>query len=158
MEEKEPVFKTPNDIHTVVTVDDQSTVLDEKGCTVISIVLKNTGDIATSFLGAHNPDLIRILEKATKKYLKSIKRTLKKGIPDEGDIEVHRDTPHPEENKLVEDTPTGDGSTPQKKSNSPKRKNTTTTKTKRPAKKPNNDSHVSKTRTTTPNKIGGKKS
>ncbi len=93
-DEKKPVFKTPNDIHTVVKVDDKQTVLDETGCTTISIILKNSGDIATSFLGAHNPDIIRVLEKATKRYLKNLKKELK-NAPNDENIEVKKDTPNP---------------------------------------------------------------
>ena len=92
-DKKEPIFKTPNDIHTIVTIDDKETVLDETGCTTLSIILKNTGDIATSFLGAHSPEIINLLAKASKRYLKVLKKQVKGFVED--NIEVNKDTPNP---------------------------------------------------------------
>ena len=73
----EKIFKTANDLKVNVTKLNGEVVIDEECCTMVSILLKNTGDIAASFFGAHNPNVIKILEKSLKKYFKSIKKELK---------------------------------------------------------------------------------
>jgi hypothetical protein len=92
MEEKENVFKCPNDIKVTIIKDKGETVLDEECCTNLSILLKNTGDIATSFFGAHSPAMIKVLEKTMKKYFKSLKKTLKEEYKrkDNEEIVVHK--------------------------------------------------------------------
>lgn len=81
MEEKEvkdeKIFKTPNDLKINVTKSNGEVVIDEECCTMVSIILKNTGDIAASFFGAHNPEVVKILEKSLKGYFKGIKKELK---------------------------------------------------------------------------------
>ena len=75
MEEKdEKIFKTPNDLKINVTKSNGEVVIDEECCTMVSIILKNSGDIAASFFGAHNPDVVRVLEKSLKGYFKGIKK------------------------------------------------------------------------------------
>lgn len=84
------MFKCPNDIRVSVKKDSGEMIIDESCCTNLSILVKNTGEMATSFLGAHSPELIKVLEKTMKKYFKTIKKTLKeeykKDSPD--DIKV----------------------------------------------------------------------
>jgi hypothetical protein len=101
MEEKqEKMFKTPNDLKVVVTKSNGEVVIDEECCTMVSIILKNSGDIAASFFGAHNPEVVKVLEKSLKGYFKGIKKELKKNYlaEDEDEIKVVTDN-IPEENK-----------------------------------------------------------
>ncbi|MGN0961223.1 MAG: hypothetical protein ACI4PF_03380 [Christensenellales bacterium] len=77
MEEKENLFKCPNDLKVKISKDNGELVLDESCCTNLSIIVKNTGEIATSFFGAHNPAMLKVLDKTLKSYFKSIKKTLR---------------------------------------------------------------------------------
>ncbi len=77
-EQEEKLFKTANDLKVNVTKSNGEVVIDEECCTMVSIILKNTGDIAASFFGAHNPEVIKVLEKSLKGYFKGIKKELKK--------------------------------------------------------------------------------
>ena len=87
-EVKENMFKTANDLRVNVTKSNGEVVIDEDCCTMVSIILKNTGDIAASFFGAHNPQVVRILEKSLKGYFKGIKKELKKNYLDESNEEI----------------------------------------------------------------------
>lgn len=87
-EEDKKVFKCPNDFKVTMSKHNGEVVLDEECCTAVSIILKNTGEIATSFFGAHNKDVIKILEKTLKVYFKSIKKTLKTEASMEEEIKV----------------------------------------------------------------------
>ena len=78
MEDNKKIFKTPNDLKVNVTKSNGEVVIDEDCCTMVSIILKNTGDIAASFFGAHNPEVVKVLEKSLKGYFKGIKKELKK--------------------------------------------------------------------------------
>ena len=71
-------FNTDNDLRLVVTGENEEYLVDEKCCTCINIILKNDGQIMTSFLGAHNPEIVKTLEKAQKAYFKELKKTLKR--------------------------------------------------------------------------------
>ena len=79
MEEKKetPKLKCPNELNVTVKKDNGETVVNEDCCTSIVVLLKNSGDIATSFLGAHNKNIIKCLDRATKRYFKILKKTLK---------------------------------------------------------------------------------
>ena len=85
MEENKKIFKTPNDMTVKVTKFNGEVVLEEECCTCVSIILKNSGDMATSFMGSHNPQLVRVLEKTLKQYFKSIKKELKKDYKNKAD-------------------------------------------------------------------------
>ena len=71
-------FNTDNDLRLAVTGENDEFLVDERCCTCINIILKNDGQIMTSFLGAHNPEIVKTLEKAQKAYFKELKKTLKK--------------------------------------------------------------------------------
>lgn len=89
MEEKdEKIFKTPNDLKINVTKSNGEVVIDEECCTMVSIILKNSGDIAASFFGAHNPDVVKVLEKSLKGYFKGIKKELRKNYYDSSEEEI----------------------------------------------------------------------
>ena len=70
-------FETINELKLKVSGAKDQVLVDEECCTCINILLKNDGQVMTSFLGAHNPEIIRLLEKAQKLYFKEIKKTLK---------------------------------------------------------------------------------
>ena len=70
-------FNTENDLRLAITGENDEFLVDEKCCTCINVILKNDGQIMTSFLGAHNPEIVKTLEKAQKAYFKGLKKTLK---------------------------------------------------------------------------------
>ncbi|MBQ9792069.1 MAG: hypothetical protein IJW28_05790 [Clostridia bacterium] len=79
LEEKEKLFDTENHLHIdVVDSKTKNKYISQDCCTCINILLTNDGDIATSFLGVHNDDIIKLLEKAQKLYFKKIKKEFKK--------------------------------------------------------------------------------
>lgn len=80
---KEIILKCDNDLTVNITKDSGEVILDEKCCTELGILLKNNGEIVTTFLGVHNPEICKILEKSLKSYFKSLRRTLKRKYKDE---------------------------------------------------------------------------
>ena len=70
-------FQTENDLRLTIKAEEKEILVDEVCCTSVNIILKNDGQIMTSFLGAHNPEIIKSLEKTLKLYFKGIKKTLK---------------------------------------------------------------------------------
>ena len=75
-------FETENDLRLTIKAEEKEILVDEVCCTSVNIILKNDGQIMTSFLGAHNPEIIKNLEKALKLYFKGIKKTLKSKYKD----------------------------------------------------------------------------
>lgn len=71
------LFKCPNDMYLSIRKDSGEMIIDESCCTILSVMVKNTGEINTNFSGSHNPDLVKVLSKAMKKYLRELKRKLK---------------------------------------------------------------------------------
>ena len=69
-------FETENDLKVIVK-NEKEEIYNEDCCTCINIVMKNDGQILTSFLGSHNPYIVRQLEKAQKIYFKELKKALK---------------------------------------------------------------------------------
>lgn len=69
-------FETENDLRLTIKAEEKEILVDEVCCTSINIILKNDDQIMTSFLGAHNPEIVKNLEKAMKIYFKGIKKTL----------------------------------------------------------------------------------
>ena len=97
----EKIFKCPNDMNVTVKKDSGEFVLDESCCTAMVILLKNDGNMATSFYGYHNEKLFKIMSKAQKKYFRSLKKRLKtESIED--NIEVKSEE-IPEDKKWKED-------------------------------------------------------
>lgn len=84
---QEPIFKCANDLKMSITKVGGEVVIDEECCTAVSVILKNTGELATSFFGAHNPEVVKILEKTLKIYFKNIKKTLRENYK-EADEEI----------------------------------------------------------------------
>lgn len=70
-------FETENDLRLTIKAEEKEILVDEVCCTSVNIILKNDGQIMTSFLGAHNPEIIKSLERTLKLYFKGIKKTLK---------------------------------------------------------------------------------
>lgn len=88
MEGQDNLFKCPNDLKVTIVKDNGEVVVDESCCTNLSILVKNSGEIATSFLGAHSPEMIKVLERSLKVYFKSIKKTLRAEYKREGNEEI----------------------------------------------------------------------
>lgn len=83
-------YNTVNELNLKVTGARNQKLIDENCCTCINIILQNDGKIQTSFLGAHNPEIIKNLEHALKVYFKGLKKTLKAHyFADEHEAEEH---------------------------------------------------------------------
>ena len=76
-------LQTNNDLRLTIKAEEKEILVDEVCCTSVNIMLKNDGQIMTSFLGAHNPEIIMMLEKTLKLYFKGIKKTLKQKYREE---------------------------------------------------------------------------
>ena len=72
----EKIFKCPNHMNVTIKKDGGELVLDESCCTAMVILLKNDGNMATSFYGYHNEKIIKVMNNAQKKYFKSLKKRL----------------------------------------------------------------------------------
>lgn len=70
-------FNTENDLNIAIIKDGKDLLINEDCCTCINIMLKNDGQILTSFLGSHNEYIVSQLEQAQKYYFKSLKKALK---------------------------------------------------------------------------------
>ena len=66
-----------NDIRVIIKSKNDGILFDQECCTVINLILNNDGEIATSFLGVHNEQLLKALTKVQKAYFKALKKTLK---------------------------------------------------------------------------------
>lgn len=76
-EHGEQIYNTENELNLKVTGINDQELINEDCCTCVNIIMQNDGRIQTSFLGAHNPEILNHLEKALKTYFKSLKKTLK---------------------------------------------------------------------------------
>ena len=92
MEENETIIKSANDLKVTITKLNGERVVDEDCCTSIVLMLKNNGQIGTSFLGAHNPEILKALKKAVNQYLRVLKKQLKTA-PSMDDVVVNKDEP-----------------------------------------------------------------
>ncbi len=82
--EKTIKFDTENDLNVAIIKDGKDLLINEDCCTCINVMLKNDGQILTSFLGSHNPYIIAQLEQAQKYYFKGLKKALKaQTLPEE---------------------------------------------------------------------------
>lgn len=141
------LFKCPNDIRLTIKKDNGEYIIDESCCTTISVIVKNTGEIATNFSGSHNPDLVKILSKAMKRYMRELKKKLKadykeareelklkrEDIPDDMKFDKDAKVPStPKSSEVTDFSKEGDKDlTEAKKSNASKRATTNkTTKNK----------------------------
>ena len=161
MAEKEPLFRCPNDLKVNVVKSNGEIVFDEECCTMVSVVLKNSGELATSFLGAHNPEIVKVLRKATAMYFKSIKKKLKESYKkDEDDIKVI-DAELPKESKWsgepVPDIKEKSTANDTKKENKDNKSNAVKSSANSSKKKPSGDSVTAK-KATPANKIASKQS
>ena len=75
--QKKPTLGVENDLRVVISSKADGILFDQICCTCINIILNDDGEIATSFMGIHNENIIKELEKAQKVYFKAIKKTLK---------------------------------------------------------------------------------
>lgn len=75
MEQK---FNALNELNIKISNTASKEVLvDETCCTAITICLNNQGDCLTSFVGAYNPEIIKLLQKVQKTYYKNLIKKLK---------------------------------------------------------------------------------
>lgn len=69
-------FKALNELNIKITNNDK-TLVDENCCTAISISLNNEGNVFTSFVGAYNPEIIKLLQKVQRRYYRNLIKKLK---------------------------------------------------------------------------------
>lgn len=69
-------FKALNELNIKITNNDK-TLVDENCCTAITISLNNEGNVFTSFVGAYNPEIIKLLQKVQRKYYRNLIKKLK---------------------------------------------------------------------------------
>lgn len=77
MEKEKIQFNTENDLNVAIVKEGRELLVNEDCCTCLNILLKNDGQILTSFMGSHNPYIVKQLEKAQKAYFKALKKALK---------------------------------------------------------------------------------
>ena len=69
-------YKTLNELNIKITKK-KEVLVEEDCCTALTISLNNNGDVFTSFVGAYNPEIIKLLKKVQKTYYKGIIKKLK---------------------------------------------------------------------------------
>ncbi|MDY5042128.1 MAG: hypothetical protein SPF07_04090 [Eubacteriales bacterium] len=69
-------FKALNELNIKITNNDK-TLVDENCCTAITISLNNEGNVFTSFVGAYNPAIIKLLQKVQRRYYRNLIKKLK---------------------------------------------------------------------------------
>lgn len=69
-------YKTLNELNIKITKN-KEVLVEEDVCTALTISLNNNGDVFTSFVGAYNPEIIKLLKKVQKTYYKGIIKKLK---------------------------------------------------------------------------------
>ena len=69
-------FKALNELNIKITNNDK-TLVDENCCTAITISLNNEGNVFTSFVGAYNPEIIKLLQKVQRRYYRNLIKKLK---------------------------------------------------------------------------------
>lgn len=69
-------FKAHNELNIKITNNDK-TLVDENCCTAITISLNNEGNVFTSFVGAYNPEIIKLLQKVQRRYYRNLIKKLK---------------------------------------------------------------------------------
>ena len=69
-------FKALNELNLKITNNDK-TLVDENCCTAITISLNNDGNVFTSFVGAYNPEIIKLLQKVQRRYYRNLIKKLK---------------------------------------------------------------------------------
>lgn len=94
-ETNETLIKSANDLKVEITKLNGEKVVDEECCTSIVLMLKNSGEMGTSFLGAHNKTILRAMKKAINKYFKILNKSLK-SAPNEENIIVEKDVAPPD--------------------------------------------------------------
>ena len=77
IEKDHPTLGVDNDLRVVISSKEDGVLFDQICCTCINIILNDDGEIATSFMGVHNENILKQLTKAQKAYFKAIKKTLK---------------------------------------------------------------------------------
>lgn len=71
-------IQTENEINIKITNKlSKSVLIDEDCCTLLTISLTNEGNIFTSFLGAYNEDIIKLLKRTQKTYYKGLLKKLR---------------------------------------------------------------------------------
>ena len=75
MEQK---FKTINELNIKITnTSTKENLVDENCCTAITVCLNNNGDCFSSFVGAYNPEIVKLLRKVQKTYYRNLMKKLK---------------------------------------------------------------------------------
>lgn len=82
-------IETENELNFKVTnTTSNQTLIDENCCTLLTVSLTNSGDIFTTFLGAYNEDILKMLKHTQKQYYKSLIKKLRASQNKGGPVEV----------------------------------------------------------------------
>lgn len=68
---------TENELTLKVVNNNEHELVNEKCCTVLTVSLNNNGEVFTSFLGAYNKEVLKLLKKAQLTYYKGLMKKLK---------------------------------------------------------------------------------
>lgn len=97
-------YKTLNELNIKITKN-KEVLVEEDVCTALTISLNNNGDVFTSFVGAYNPEIIKLLKKVQKTYYKGIIKKLKQQNA-ESVNNITKNAKINEEHKTEEPSPT----------------------------------------------------
>lgn len=70
-------LETENDLTLIIKNNENVEIVNEQCCTILTVSLNNSGDVYTTFLGAYNKDVLKLLEKSQRNYYKSLMKKLK---------------------------------------------------------------------------------
>jgi len=93
---KPAIIPCANDLKISVKKYTGEYILEEDCCTAVAMILKNDGDLGISFMGAHNLEIVKMIEKNWKQYFKKLKKTLKDELKKhnaDDDIKILQDNP-----------------------------------------------------------------
>ncbi len=92
-------IETENELNFKVTnKTNNQTLIDENCCTLLTISLTNSGDIFTTFLGAYNEDILKMLKHTQKQYYKSLIKKLRSSQNKDGTTNVVDEANNPNSN------------------------------------------------------------
>lgn len=129
-------IETENELNFKVTnKTSKQTLIDENCCTLLTISLTNSGDVFTTFLGAYNEDILKLLKRTQKQYYKNLVKKLKASKQDGGPAEVTEEEHSisqnsAEDNKTTKKTSNKKDTKTEKETSASNKKKTSTKQTK----------------------------
>lgn len=130
-------IETENELNFKVTNKGNETLVDENCCTLLTISLNNNGDVFTTFLGAYNKDILKLLKKTQKTYYSNLLKRLKQNNTIEPTEEEIKQSEQKEQNKSEAKTETENKATTKPTEQTKAKKETKTNQTKKASNKTN---------------------